>query len=73
MGKIRLPKGSSVTSNNGGIANSGIFGFFGSTTHCDSNDKSFYCNTMKIFNLFIVLLFFLYVLYFGYNFLKTRV
>ena len=70
MAKVRLPKGSPTTSSSGGIGNSGIFGFFGTTINCDASESSMYCNTMKLFNLFIVLLFVMYVLYFLYGMIK---
>jgi hypothetical protein len=52
----------------GGILGSGIFGFFGTTIRCDSNDDSMYCNIMKWFNLLIVFFVVLYILYILYNF-----
>lgn len=52
----------------GGILGSGIFGFFGTTIKCDSNDDSTYCSIMKIFNLLIVFLVVFYILYILYNF-----
>lgn len=67
MTKIKLPKGSPT---NGGIAGSGIFGFFGNTTICTGSDNSFYCNTMKAFNLFIIMFIFIYILYFLYSMVK---
>ena len=39
---------------NGGIAGSGIFGFFGTTIHCSATDTSFFCSFMKIFNILMV-------------------
>jgi hypothetical protein len=47
---------------NGGIAGSGVFGLFGSTVHCDANNTSLYCTTIKLFNI-LVILFVLYFLY----------
>lgn len=32
----------------------GIMGLFGTVVRCDSTDESFYCNIMKLFNLLIV-------------------
>ena len=52
----------------GGILGSGIFGFFGTTIRCDSNDDSMYCNIMKWFNLLNVFFVVLYILYILYNF-----
>ena len=46
---------------NGGIGGTGIFGFFGTTIHCDSKDTSAYCNIMKAFNLILVALIIYYL------------
>lgn len=51
----------------GGIANSGIFGFFGTAIHCRSDDDTIYCNIMKFFNLFLVFLLFIYFLHIIYK------
>lgn len=62
-----------IASSNGGILGSGIFGFFGSTVNCNSNDNSYYCNIMKAFNVMVVVLIVLYILYFAYLYLtKTK-
>jgi len=37
-------RSSSNFGSNNGIMGSGIFGFFGTTIHCDSKDNSMYCN-----------------------------
>ena len=50
---------------NGGILGSGIFGLFGSTVTCDSETSSLYCNFVKGFNVLIMLLVILGVLYFA--------
>jgi hypothetical protein len=50
----------------GGIAGSGIFGFFGTTIKCDATDDSMYCNIMKLFNLLIVVCIVSYIGYIGY-------
>ena len=55
---------SSFSGSNGGILGSGIFGLFGTVIKCDSNDNSLYCTIMKIFNLLIVFLIVIYILYF---------
>lgn len=70
MGK-RMSKSSS-NSSNGGILGSGIFGLFGTTIQCDSEDKSMYCNFMKFFNLLIALGMISLILYFVYLFLFSR-
>ena len=56
----------SISSSNGGILGSGIFGFFGTTIKCDSTDTSMYCNFMKLFNLLIILFIVSYIIYFAY-------
>ena len=62
----------SSSSSSGGIFNSGIFGFVGTTIHCDANDVSVYCNVMKFFNLFMVVIFVSYILYLIYSYLSNR-
>jgi len=59
--------GGRVSSGNGGIMGSGIFGFFGTTIKCDSTDNSMYCNIMKLFNLLIVFIIVGYILYIAYT------
>ena len=51
----------------GGIAGSGIFGFFGTTIKCDATDDSMYCNIMKLFNLLIVVCIVSYIGYIAYS------
>ena len=66
MGKRSKRIGSdsgSASSGNGGILGSGIFGMFGTTIKCDSTDNSYYCNFMKFFNVLMVVLFFIFLLY----------
>ena len=58
-----MPKSSSVSSGNGGIMGSGIFGMFGTVIQCKDSDTSFYCNFMKGFNFFMVVLFILFIFY----------
>jgi hypothetical protein len=73
MGKEQFRKlGGNNGGNNGGIMGSGIFGIFGTTIRCDSEDNSIYCNIMKIFNLFIMIALILYFLYIASIFLKKR-
>ena len=57
-----------VSSGNGGIMGSGVFGFFGTTIQCPASDTSIYCNFMKIFNMFIVFFIILYILSLIYNY-----
>jgi hypothetical protein len=54
-------------SGNGGILGSGIFGMFGATVHCQSTDDSLYCNIMKFFNLFFMILLVIFVLWVIYS------
>jgi hypothetical protein len=56
------------SNNNGGIMGSGIFGMFGTTIHCNSNEDSLYCNIMKLFNLLIVVFIVGSLLYMAYTF-----
>ena len=51
----------------GGILGSGIFGFFGTTIQCNSQDDSTYCNVMKLFNLLMVFFVVVYILYIIYG------
>ena len=39
---------------NGGIGGSGVFGLFGSTVTCKSDDNSYYCWFVKFFNVLII-------------------
>ena len=55
-------------SSSGGIGGSGIHGFFGSSIMCPSTDTSMYCSFIKIFNVLIMGLFILYLLYMAYNY-----
>jgi hypothetical protein len=57
-----------ISSSNGGIMGTGIFGFFGTTIKCDSTDDSIYCNIMKLFNLLIVLFVICYMVYIAYTY-----
>ena len=61
---------------NGGIMGSGVMGMFGTVVNCKSEDTSFYCSVMKIFNLVMVFIQFFvicFLIYFVYvNFIKPR-
>lgn len=59
--------------NYGGLFNSGIFAFFGTSINCDANDDSNYCNIMKMFNLLVVFLFIIYIFSFIINFLSNSI
>ena len=64
-----MGKGSSSRSGSGGgLFGSGVFGFFGTTIHCDATDTSIYCTIMKIFNTIVVFLVVSYFLYFAYTY-----
>jgi hypothetical protein len=56
-----MPK--QMSGGNGGIMGSGIFGMFGTIIQCKDSDTSFFCNFMKAFNIFIVVLFLLFIFY----------
>jgi len=56
----------------GGIMNSGVFGFFGTTIHCDASDGSMYCSIMKLFNLLMVFCVFAYIIFFIYSYLTSK-
>jgi hypothetical protein len=60
------------SSSNGGIMNSGIFGFFGTTIQCQANDGSIYCSIMKMFNLLMVFCVVAYILFFIYSYLTSK-
>lgn len=62
----------SSSSSSGGIFNSGVFGFVGTTIQCNANDNSMYCNVMKIFNLFIIFGIVSYIVYLIYFYLFLR-
>ena len=74
MGKRSKRFGSdsgSASGGNGGILGSGIFGMFGTTIKCDSTDNSYYCNFMKFFNMLVVVLFIVFLLYYVKMFVFT--
>lgn len=48
---------------------SGIFGLFGTIVNCDADDESIYCNIMKFFNIFMVIVIVIYVLSTVYQYL----
>jgi len=62
-----MAKRVSTSANNGGILGSGIFGLFGTTIQCKSEDDSIYCNIMKLFNLLIVVFVVAFVLYYIFS------
>ena len=75
-GRVKIGGGNNdnTSGGNGGIMGSGIFGMFGSTVHCKSEDKSMYCTLNKLVNV-IVMVFFLcivvYLLYLAFNYFKS--
>lgn len=75
MGKLRGGSGgaSSQFLGGGGIGGTGIFGLFGTTIHCKSTDESIYCNIMKFFNLLVVIISVLFIIYIVYNFVSMFV
>jgi len=52
--------------NNGGIMGSGIFGMFGSTVVCKSDDTSLFCTLSKTVNTIMMIGFLILVLYLIY-------
>lgn len=62
----------SKSSSSGGIMNSGIFGFFGTTIQCQATDGSMYCSIMKMFNLLMVFCVVVYILFFIYSYLTSK-
>ena len=47
----------------------GAFGFLGTTIQCDAESTSFYCQTMKMFNLLMI---FGFVAFLVYMFLRRK-
>jgi hypothetical protein len=70
MGKGRSLAPSS-TSGNGGIMGSGIFGMFGSVVNCKAEDSSLYCQFVKAFNVMMMSLIIIVILYSIYGFAKV--
>jgi len=56
----------------GGIGGSGVYGLFGTVIQCKAEDKSMYCNIMKLFNLLIVVLVVVYLAYIAYTFFGPK-
>lgn len=52
--------------NNGGIMGSGIFGMFGTTIQCKSDDTSAFCTLSKIVNVITMVIFLILILYLIY-------
>jgi len=57
---------------NGGIGGSGIHGLFGTVIQCKAEDKSMYCNIMKLFNLLIVVLVVAYLAFIAYTYFAPK-
>jgi membrane associated rhomboid family serine protease len=57
---------------NGGILGSGIFGMFGTTIQCKSDDHSMYCNFMKLVNFIIMAALVLFIAYIVYSVLIAK-
>lgn len=66
--KMSRSSGGGGQMSNGGIMGSGIFGMFGSTVVCKSEDDSTYCSIVKAFNMLLIAFFVLSVLYLVYYF-----
>lgn len=58
--------GSSPFGGNGGMMGSGVFGMFGSSVQCKSDDNSYFCILSKIVNGLIMVLVLFTILYFVY-------
>ena len=69
MGKGSRSSSSMFSQNNGGIAGSGVFGFFGSTVNCKSDDNSYYCNFLKFFNVIIMSIVLIFIMIFILSFI----
>ena len=67
MGKGRLKLGGMSGGGNGGIAGSGVFGMVGTTIQCKSDDGSMYCNIMKLFNMLVLIIAFIFIMYMVYT------
>jgi hypothetical protein len=55
-----------AANNNGGVMGSGIFGMFGSTVVCKSDDTSAFCTLSKIVNVITMVIFLILILYLIY-------
>ena len=56
--------------NNGGIMGSGIYGMFGTTVVCKSDDTSAFCMLSKIVNIIIMIGFLILIIYLIYTAFK---
>lgn len=63
---------SAASAGSGGLLNSGILAFFGTTINCNAESDSYYCNFMKIFNVLMVMGIIASVLFFVYQALKAK-
>ena len=52
----------------GGIGGSGVHGLFGTVVKCEANDTSFYCSLTKFFNMLLMIMILLYIMYFVVSF-----
>ena len=59
-----------MSGGNGGIEGSGVFGMIGTTIQCKAEDTSIYCNIMKFFNLLVIFIIALAILYVIYTFVS---
>lgn len=62
----------SVSTNNGGVMGSGVYGMLGTTIHCQNSDNSYYCTFMKMIQVTMSLFIILAILYFVYSFLMKK-
>ena len=59
-----------ISPGNGGIGGTGVHAVFGSVVQCKDDDNSFYCNFTKIFNIIIMFVVIITILYIIYNLFK---
>lgn len=64
--KSRASGGGGPILGNGGMMGSGVFGMFGSSVQCKSDDNSYFCILSKIVNGLIMVLVLFAILYFVY-------
>jgi len=56
---------------NGGIMGTGVFGMFGTVVNCKAEDTSAYCEFVKFFNVFFMVLVIFIIVYSVYMFSKS--
>ena len=56
----------------GGGGGIGVYGLLGTVNQCKAEEKSMYCNIMKMFNLLIVVLVVVYLAFIAYTFFAPK-